>query len=99
MKSIKFRVRGNEKQIVSAKNEITGAKIPKTGAKILHVLSEEIGNKVSKKDVCLQVWGNNDFFTRRSMDVHIHYVKKFLIGSGFKLHSTHGFLELEPIIK
>lgn len=65
-------------------------------ADILHLLCQQKGNVVKKSDILLHVWGEDDFFLRRSLDVFISKLRKYLkedesleiqtvYGVGFKL--------------
>ncbi len=49
-------------------------------------------NQVMKRDVALkQIWGDNDYFTRRSMDVFISKLRKYLQhDSTVKITNIHG---------
>lgn len=37
-----------------------------------------LGNVVERKNILKNLWGKNDFFTRKSMDVFIHKLRKYL---------------------
>ncbi|OJJ18608.1 hypothetical protein BKI52_23640 [marine bacterium AO1-C] len=49
-------------------------------------------NQVMKRDIALkQIWGDNDYFTRRSMDVFISKLRKYLQhDSTVKITNIHG---------
>ncbi|MFA6260815.1 MAG: response regulator transcription factor [Bacteroidia bacterium] len=65
-------------------------------ADILHFLCQHIEKVVRREDILNQVWGNDDYFTGRSLDVFISKIRKYLAldpavqiinyhGIGFKL--------------
>ncbi len=47
-------------------------------ADVLKLLCEHKGKILDRKNALKQVWGESDFFTRRSMDVFISRLRKFL---------------------
>ena len=48
------------------------------GTKILHKLYKNIGNVVRRDELLEELWGMNDFFTSRSLDVYINTLRKHL---------------------
>ncbi len=46
---------------------------------ILRILSENKNKIVKRNDILLKVWGNNDYFTGRSLDVFITKLRKYLL--------------------
>lgn len=49
-------------------------------AKVLKLLCNHKGKLLPRKKVLKSVWNNNDYFTRRSMDVFISRLRKYLAG-------------------
>jgi DNA-binding response OmpR family regulator len=45
---------------------------------VLKLLCEHKGKILDRKNALKQVWGESDFFTRRSMDVFISRLRKYL---------------------
>lgn len=62
--------------------------ISKTQSKILFYIYADLGNYVRKPALCLSVFGKHDIFVRRSMDVHLVKIKKFLDGSPYEIDSS-----------
>jgi DNA-binding response OmpR family regulator len=48
------------------------------GTKILYKLYENRGNVVRRDELLDELWGTNDFFTSRSLDVYINTLRKYL---------------------
>ena len=46
--------------------------------KVLHKLYENINKSVNRSEILEKLWGTNDFFTSRSLDVHINSLRKHL---------------------
>ncbi|MDP5169684.1 MAG: response regulator transcription factor [Bacteroidia bacterium] len=66
---------------------------------LLKILCEHRGELVESSDLLLQLWGKDDFFARKSMDVYLHKLRKYLAsdprveivnvhGRGFFLQET-----------
>jgi len=53
-------------------------KLTTRGTKILYKLYENKGCVVNRSDLLEDLWGINDFFTSRSLDVYINTLRKFL---------------------
>ena len=47
-------------------------------ADLLHLLVQQKNNLVSRRHLLLQLWGNDDFFSGRSLDVFITRLRKYL---------------------
>ncbi len=45
---------------------------------VLEMLCQDMGTLVSRDDILTRVWGENDYFKRRSMDVVISKLRKYL---------------------
>lgn len=67
-----------EKFIRSATHKPSGNKLPKTPARIIYELLNSLDQPKEKIDIANSVWGKSDYFTLRSMDVHIVMIRKFL---------------------
>jgi len=53
-------------------------KLPPREADILYRLFENKGNVVQRKELLEMLWGTNDFFTSRNLDVSIYSLRKHL---------------------
>ena len=53
-------------------------KLTARGTKILYKLCENKGNVVTRDEILKELWGMNDFFTSRSLDVYINSLRKYL---------------------
>lgn len=49
-------------------------------ADILKMLTDNLRNITPRKDILLQLWGDDSFFNARNMDVYISRLRKFLSG-------------------
>jgi len=47
-------------------------------AQLLELLARNKNQLVLRSEALKKIWGNNDYFTRKSMDVHIHKLRKLL---------------------
>ena len=65
-----------DKQYIQYKN--IKQKLSIRGTKILYKLYENIGNVVRRDELLEEIWGMNDFFTSRSLDVYINSLRKHL---------------------
>ena len=65
-----------EKQIL-AKNDIT-TRLTIKEANILKILCKSKGRLVKREELMLEIWGNSDYFTGRSLDVFISKLRKYL---------------------
>lgn len=67
--------------------------------RLLHLLSENLGQLLTREAALLEIWGSSDYFTRRTMDVHIARLRNYLKGDpSLKITNVHskGFI-LEKI--
>jgi DNA-binding response OmpR family regulator len=69
--------------------------LPAKATRILYMLATFEGEFVSKERICEALWGRYDYFVQRSFDVHVSYMRKFLIHTQYKLVSKHKFLKVE----
>jgi DNA-binding response OmpR family regulator len=65
-----------EKQYLQYKN--TKQKLTARETKVLYKLFENRGNVVRRNELLEELWGMNDFFTSRSLDVYINSLRKHL---------------------
>ena len=65
-----------DKQYLQYKN--IKKKLSVRGTKILYKLYENRGNVVRRNELLEELWGMNDFFTSRSLDVYINTLRKHL---------------------
>jgi len=65
-----------DKQYLQNKN--TKQKLTARGTKILYKLYENKGNVVMREEILKDLWGMNDFFTSRSLDVYINALRRYL---------------------
>ena len=81
------------------KSDLSERSLTKTESKVLSLLCEYKGNLVKRDTVLKEVWGDDDYFKGRSMDVYITKLRKYISeddnvkitnvhGSGFKLEIT-----------
>ena len=60
-------------------------------ASVLKLLCEHRGQILDRKNTLKQLWGENDYFTRRSMDVFISHLRKYLSGDpSLEIKNVHG---------
>ncbi|MBI5915045.1 MAG: response regulator transcription factor [Bacteroidetes bacterium] len=69
-------------------------------AKLLKMLCENAGQLVSRERVLDKMWGRNDFLARKSMDVFISRLRKYLVKDEririVNVHSSGFVLEVAP---
>jgi two-component system OmpR family response regulator len=71
---------GDKKQFVTVKE-----------AAVLKLLCEHKGRILDRKYALKRLWGENDYFTRRSMDVFISHLRKYLVDdSSIEIRNVHG---------
>lgn len=56
----------------------TEKKLTRREADLLRLLCDHAGNTVKREDILKTVWGNDDYFAGRSMDVFISRLRKYL---------------------
>lgn len=90
-----FRYR-SKVEIKSCINNINKKRVAKTAAKIIAELLANLNKEISKKQICINVWGRDDYFIRRSFDVQIYGLREFLKGTPYKINTENrNFIELE----
>jgi len=58
---------------------------------VLHLLCEQKGEILDRKDTLKAIWGENDYFSRRSMDVFVTKLRKMLgRDPRVKIKNVHG---------
>lgn len=59
---------------------------------LLTLFFKNLNTVISRKKLMIETWGNDDFFTSKSMDVHLTRVRKILkLDSTLKLVNIHGY--------
>jgi len=67
--------------------------------RLLDLLARNKNQLVLRAEALKEIWGTNDYFTRKSMDVHIHKLRKLLIkDQTVKITNIHGkgFILYDP---
>jgi len=60
-------------------------------SKLLALLCDHKNDILSREKALIEIWGNNDYFTKRSMDVYIAKLRKHLAqDSTLKIENIHG---------
>jgi two-component system OmpR family response regulator len=60
-------------------------------AQLLELLAESLNTLVSRETALKTIWGSDDYFTARSMDVYITKLRKYLSGdSNISIKNIHG---------
>jgi DNA-binding response OmpR family regulator len=78
--SNQFLILGGKKQIITSKE-----------ADMLKLLCEHQGKILDRKNALKKLWGESDFFTRRSMDVFISRLRKYLSEDpSIEIKNVHG---------
>jgi DNA-binding response OmpR family regulator len=65
-----------EKQIL--KDSTNQTRLTTKEANILQILCKARGRLVKREEIMLQIWGDSDYFTGRSLDVFISKLRKYL---------------------
>lgn len=73
-------IMGDQKQMITIRE-----------ASVLKLLCDHRGQILDRKNTLKQLWGANDYFTRRSMDVFISHLRKYLSGDpAIEIKNVHG---------
>lgn len=90
---------GDDLEVRSCVDTDTGKRLPRTAAAIFFKLWHGARERpVHKDSVAIFVWGRTDHHVRRSFDVHLHHVRKFLKGTGHYVDtSKHDMVCLRDI--
>ncbi|MEJ0081755.1 MAG: winged helix-turn-helix domain-containing protein [Puia sp.] len=60
-------------------------------AAVLRLLCEHRGKIMDRKQALKRLWGESDYFTRRSMDVFISHLRKYLSADpAIEIRNVHG---------
>lgn len=60
-------------------------------AQLLELLAGSVNNLVSRESALKSIWGSDDYFTARSMDVYITKLRKYLSGdANISIKNIHG---------
>ena len=60
-------------------------------ADLMKLLVENIGNTLRREDILKKLWGENDYFLGRSMDVFISRLRKYIkLDSSLIIENVHG---------
>lgn len=66
-------------------------KLSQREAGLINILLQNTGEYVTRSEILLKVWGNDDYFTAKSMDVYITRLRKFLKeDAGFEIENLYG---------
>jgi DNA-binding response OmpR family regulator len=59
-------------------------------SELLHILSQAIGSVVKREELLIKVWGNDHFYSSRSLDVFISRLRKLLAADpAIKIENIH----------
>lgn len=65
-------------------------KLTEKEAKILAILTSNKSRIVERNEILLNVWGDDDYFIGRSLDVFISKIRKYISASDCKISNSHG---------
>jgi DNA-binding response OmpR family regulator len=69
----------------------TTINLPPKEAELLKFLCDNPNKRLKREGILLSVWGNDDFFTGRSMDVYLTRIRKhFKLDNTIRLETIHG---------
>ncbi len=72
-------------------NETKTSNLTQREADLLKMLAASKGNIVKREEILEKIWGENDYFLGRSMDVFISRLRKYLKGDpAIKIENIHG---------
>jgi len=75
----------------SLKSSDNERKLSPKEAQLLELLAESTNTLVSRETALKSIWGSDDYFTARSMDVYITKLRKYLSGdSKISIKNIHG---------
>jgi DNA-binding response OmpR family regulator len=88
----------NTKERILSVNGVA-KKLSRREADVLSKLMQQPGKYVSRSEILKQVWGNDDYFTAKSMDVYLTRIRKLLkddpsleienlYGSGYRIRTN-----------
>lgn len=91
--NIEFKIGGYDFFPTTFQLKFNGEFIKLTGTetKLLRMLCEEKNHLLSRKKALQQIWGSNDEFSRKSMDVFVSRLRKYLSKDPhIKIENIHG---------
>lgn len=78
-------------KVLTHENEEGEKKLTDKEAALLEMLIQHKNDTMSRKEALLKIWGDDDYFNGRSMDVYITKIRKMLKGDpNLKLNNVHG---------
>jgi two-component system OmpR family response regulator len=78
-------------KVRSLRSEEDERKLSPKEAQLLELLAESLNTLVSRETALKTIWGSDDYFTARSMDVYITKLRKYLSGdSKISIKNIHG---------
>ena len=91
---LQFRVRGIDKKLISTKNKITEVKISRMPSLMLQYLFDRIGEDVKKEEITIHLYGFDDFYKRRCIDVYLVRIKEVLKETPYFIEPDYNKLTL-----
>jgi DNA-binding response OmpR family regulator len=96
----------NTKERILSVNGVA-KKLSRREADVLSKLMQQPGNYVSRSEILKKVWGNDDYFSAKSMDVYITRIRKLLkdepsleienlYGSGYRIRKGESNESIAP---
>ncbi len=65
--------------------------LTKKETRLLHILCNNQGQLTERDEILREVWGKSDYFNRKSMDVFISHLRKYLLADPrVKITNVHG---------
>jgi DNA-binding response OmpR family regulator len=84
--SIKFNY---PKRTIKTKDQVH--KLSPKEAELLYLLCVNMGDVMNRDEALLKIWGENGYFTTRSMDVYITKLRKYLkYDNSISIENVHG---------
>jgi DNA-binding response OmpR family regulator len=84
----KFLFDMSKRSLVFGTEQVT---VTEKESRLLEILLLHQNQLVKRSDALKQIWGSNDYFNRKSMDVHIHKLRKLLAKDpGIQIKNIHG---------
>jgi len=78
-------------KVRTLKSEKDERKLSPKEAQLLQLLAESSNSLVSRATALKLIWGSDDYFTARSMDVYVTKLRKYLAGdSSISIKNIHG---------
>jgi DNA-binding response OmpR family regulator len=83
----------DQQQLIHADGEVVQLTFREN--KLMHLLASRKGELCTHKEILHSIWGKNDFFTRKSLNVFISHLRKYLKrDAAIKIENVHnqGFI-------